>query len=279
MKSFKALFVLFFAALMVAASFAPADAAKKMSDEEFIKLCESGTPQQVQEALKAGADANAKNETGWTDFNEGVTALMIAAYRNENPEVVSILANAGADIDARDIEGGTALMWAANRENPEFVSVLLKAGADVNARDKVEGDVDSVQSGLTVLMYVARNNGNPEVISALVKAGADVNAKDDTGTTALMCAAFNNENPEIISALLASGADVNAKDNDGWTALMYAVYSEENAENKPAIVSALIKAGADVNAGSDDGETALKLAIENEAGPEVISILKEAGAK
>jgi cytohesin len=48
-------------------------------------------------------------------------------------EVVRLLLSAGADPNARDNQGNTALILGANRE--KFVLSLVNAGADVNARN------------------------------------------------------------------------------------------------------------------------------------------------
>jgi ankyrin repeat protein len=53
--------------------------------------------------------------------------------------VIATLLKAGADIEARDNYGRTALMWAArHNENPEVIMTLLKAGANAKAKDSKE---------------------------------------------------------------------------------------------------------------------------------------------
>lgn len=61
---------------------------------------------------------------------------MRAAWRNNNPEVVKTLINAGSDINAKDKYGDTALIRAVlfNR-NSEVVKTLINAGADINAKN------------------------------------------------------------------------------------------------------------------------------------------------
>ena len=120
----------------------------------------------------------------------------------------------GADVNARDKEGWTPLIWAAkNNSNSEVISLLLGAGAEVNAKSKY---------GWTPLMWAALVDEHPEVVSVLLKAGAEVNAKGRDGVTPLMYAAQYNENPEVISVLLKAGADANASDIQGYIALGYA---------------------------------------------------------
>ena len=61
---------------------------------------------------------------------------MWAAGLNPNPEVITVLLQAGAHINARAAGGMTPLMWAAARnKNPEVIAALLDAGADTKAKD------------------------------------------------------------------------------------------------------------------------------------------------
>jgi ankyrin repeat protein len=96
---------------------------------DFFELVETGTPIQVQEAIKAGADLKAQ-------ANYGRTPLMAAARYNQNPKVITVLLAAGADVNALNIFGGTPLMYAAEyNPNPDVITTLLRAGADAKAKD------------------------------------------------------------------------------------------------------------------------------------------------
>jgi ankyrin repeat protein len=199
--------------------------AAKLSDDEFLKLCEKGTPEEIKEAIENGANVNTKE-------TDGYTALMYAAIQPDNAEVVSMFLDRGADVNAESEIGYTALMSAARQNNAEIVSLLLDRGADVNAK-KEDGD--------TVLMSAARQN-NAEIVSLLIDRGADVNAaKVNSGYTALMEVVEQPNNAEVISLLLERGADVNAKSEHGYTALSRAIAQPDNAE----VVSLLIKRGAE----------------------------------
>ncbi len=80
--------------------------------------------------LKAGADPNSPNP-------EGETALHLVA-RAGNVEAAKLLLKAGAEVDPRESFGGqTPLMWAAARRHPEMVELLADKGANVNARSAV----------------------------------------------------------------------------------------------------------------------------------------------
>jgi hypothetical protein len=92
------------------------------------------------------------------------------------PSQVRAAIRSGADIGARDRNGGTPLMLAAiDNPDAEVITTLLEAGADINAHDK---------NGMTPLMYAARFNFNPDVLTTLIKAGADAKAKDNGGMMA-----------------------------------------------------------------------------------------------
>ncbi|HPU44476.1 MAG TPA: ankyrin repeat domain-containing protein, partial [Dictyoglomaceae bacterium] len=75
-----------------------------LGQENFFELVKTGTPEKVKEAIKAGADVNAK------DTSYGMTLLMWAAENNQNPEVIKVLLEAGADVNAKDKDDRTPLI-------------------------------------------------------------------------------------------------------------------------------------------------------------------------
>ena len=228
----------------------------------LFDLCKSGeaTPERVQEFLDLGADVNATESD-----RIGVTPLVAAARFSKNPEVVTLLIKAGADVNTKSEDGVTPLYMAAfGNENPEVVTVLIEAGADVNWH-----------FGSTALMGAATNNENPEVFTVLIKAGADVNAKGRDDMTPLSVAAFFIKNPEVLTVLIEAGADVNARTVKlGETPLIVAARHNK----KPEVLTVLIKAGADVNAKDNDGKTPLDRASGNNK-PNNAEVLRAAGGK
>ena len=188
-------------------------------------------------------------------------ALHFAA-RKGHEAVVQLLLEKGADVYAKASGGWTALHFAARKGHEAVVLLLLEKGADVDAK---AGD------GATAL-HLAAKNGHEAVVRLLLEKGADVNAKaGDRRRTALHVAAQNGHEA-VVRLLLEKGADVNAKGSDGATALHVAAQNGHEA-----VVRLLLEKGADVNAKASDGATALHLAAKN--GHEaVVRLLLEKGA-
>ena len=164
-------------------------------------------------------------------------ALADAARRADWATVRTLLAE-GADVDAREGDGSTALHWASYHENREVADLLIRAGAEVDAANDL---------GVTPL-WAACENGSPAMAGILLRAGADPNRALPFGETLLMTAARTG-NADVVGQLLAAGADVDAATAEGaygeQTALMWAV-----AQGHAAVVEVLLAHGADVGARS-----------------------------
>ena len=193
--------------------------------DDIEDLLRVGTAAEIREAYERGANLTLR-------FDDMETALMIAAERNQNPDVIRYLLELGIDVNAREEDQKTALMFAAEKNrNIEILKVLIEAGADVNAAD---------EDGETALMYAAEENRNPAVIVTLLEAGADPDLQDEDGRTALMIAADESYNPQVITALLNGGADVFLTDYAGRSACDYAKNNPVLQTNQ-AIMSLLKK--------------------------------------
>ncbi len=193
----------------------------------------------------------------------------------------------GADINASDGYGETALMFAARfSQNLDVMKMLIEAGADIDARNK---------SGKTALMYIAKFNRNPDIVTSFIEAGADVNAKDNSSKTALMYAAWFNQNPDIVTSLIEAGANMQAYDAHGNSVSSYILkntalhgtdiykqhlvideYFWQNASI--ADIKFQIAQGIDVNMRDSDGKTALMYLIAGyNSRPDIITLLIEVG--
>ncbi|MGB3757980.1 MAG: ankyrin repeat domain-containing protein [Rivularia sp. (in: cyanobacteria)] len=101
----------------------------------------------IEKLLDAGADPNLGGEE---EFEEGTTALMCIAsslFASNRAEVIKFLVNRGADVNARNDNGETALIVACN--NADSVKALIEAGADVNLPDN-EGNTAMMLSDWAV---------------------------------------------------------------------------------------------------------------------------------
>ncbi len=160
---------------------------------------------------------------------------LINAAENKEHAAALKLIEQGADVRARDVDGTTALHWAAHFADVDLADKLIRAKADV----RVANDYGSTP------MMEAAIVGNAEILKLLLKAGADVESPNPEGQTALMAVARTGE-VEAARVLLDHKADVNAVEQwGGQTALMWAA-----AQSQPEMVQLLIKHGADVNAHS-----------------------------
>ncbi len=173
---------------------------------------------------------------------------LIEAVRDGDVERVRALLAAQADPNTPDLDGTTALHWAAHRDDVVTAELLLRAGARPDAGNRY---------GATAVL-VAATSGNAAMLELLLDAGADPNVGLPEGETPLMRTARAGL-VDAVQALLAHGADVDAR--EGWrgqTALMWATL-----EGNTAAAQALIDAGADVHARSDGGFTPLLFAVRH----------------
>ncbi len=201
---------------------------------------------------------------------DGMTALHWAA-RHDLIDTAKTLLAAGANPKAPNRYGVTPLAIACTNGNAGMVTLLLEAGADANAPQR---------GGETPLMTAART-GRLEAVKALLARGADVHAELPQGQTALMWASAEGHTA-VVEALLAAGADFRKPLASGFTPLLFAARAGHTA-----IVQRLLEAGVDVNEatqaakpaarGPRKGTTALIIAIEN-GHFELASLLLDLGA-
>jgi hypothetical protein len=147
-----------------------------------------------------------------------LTDALILASTFRYRTIMSKLIEAGADVNATNNKGQTALMMFCTKEDERIVTQLIEAGADINATDEF---------GETALMYVCRK-GHGEIATQLIKAGADINAADMRGMTALMLTRWNGDEG-LLNMLIEAGADVNATDIDGQTAYDFMYISRRDS--------------------------------------------------
>ena len=135
-----------------------------------------GDVELVRALLAQGADANAREDRGFTALMMAVGATpyygMPPGSRGwrearrvtpqERETILLLLLTHKAQVNKRDKEGDTALMWSAERGNESMARRLLKSGVDVNAKDRY---------GNTALQ-LAKQQNNPAIVTQLKAAGA-----------------------------------------------------------------------------------------------------------
>jgi uncharacterized protein len=182
-----------------------------------------------------------------------------AAERRDRAAIRAEL-NRGVDVNAAQVDGTTALHWAAYYDDADTAAVLVKAGANVNAANRY---------GVPPLA-LASTNGNAAIVRLLLEAGADPNPTLKGGEMPLMLAARAGS-VDAVKALLVRGAKHDARESHGQTALMWAA-----AEGHAPVMRALIEAGADINATLSSGFTPFFFAVR-EGRIEAVRLLLEKG--
>ena len=177
----------------------------------------------VQSLLRHGADVNAPGLWGWTP-------LLFASYWG-CLETARWLIEHGADMDAKALEGHhTSLHLAASSGNLEIVQMLFEHNANVNARNKTghtplqlassRGDVDIVRFLLNhsvdpkarginqwTPLHEVSSSGHLDIARLLLEHGAEVDAEDSRGRTSYQIA-LSEGHDEVIKLLLAHGAEI-----------------------------------------------------------------------
>ncbi len=188
------------------------------------------------------------------------SVLHLAEQENQ-PELVRLLLDRGADPNIRLSNGMTPLMQAAGRGQTAIVNVLIEGHADINA---------STKDGSTALMFALRGRW-ADTAQALRQHGAtflDGHGNKQSSLIALLGSARKAQDrsaalvPGILQSMLAAGADPNGRDAQGRSMLILA--AEHGAGSDPTgTIEVLLAHGADVNAQTPHGETALIATLEN----------------
>ncbi len=146
-------------------------------------------------------------------------------------EAVRALLRQGADANAAQADGMTALHWSAETGHAEMTEVLIYAGANLSAVTRL---------GSYAPLHLASRGRHGPVVEVLLSAGADPAVRTGTGEAQPLHFAAAAGSVRAVRALVSHGADVNAKETQwGQTPLMFAA-----ASNSVGAIHALVEGGA-----------------------------------
>ncbi len=186
----------------------------------------------IKELLDRGANINA------IDTKNNYTALMYA-IENEKYRSVNYLIQKGANLNAQNNQGHTALHIATTMKNYDFISALLKMNANVeiadhdgnrpafyyhNISDKLAiAFIDQYMDPTLGLLDFVKIGSFAGIMQAINR-GANINGQDAFGNTPLMLA-IPHKNPHLVALILKQDPDLYVLNQSGENALKIAGYT------------------------------------------------------
>lgn len=192
--------------------------------------------------------------------------LTSSAEKGETDNVLKLLKN-GAEINATDRHGKTAVMVATYNNKVDTVKALIQKAANINIRDNNSDNV---------LLY-AGAEGLLEIVKLAIDAGADTTLTNRYGGTALIPASERGHVEVVKELLTHSDIDVNHINHLNWTALLEAIILGDGGEKHQKIVQLLVDHGADIHIADRDGVTPLEH-VQKRGFKEIEKVLKKAGS-
>ena len=301
------------------------DAKDKNGNTALHKATQNQHPDIVQLLLDSGADSDIRNGDGQTPLSlaksediieifhrhiEKDRALLDAAEKGAIDQVKEALKR-GANINAKDKKGDTALHKATQNRHPDVERFLLENGADRAAENALEltalhfskayapQDIEGLlqqKRAINEMLRIFAEKGSIDRVKELLEQGANIDAKDENKNTALH-KATQNQHPAIVQLLLDSGADSDVRNRDGQTPFSLAksclaeaiieIFHRHIEKNKALIdaaekgtidrVKELLEKGANINGKDENKNTALHKATQNRR-PDIVQLLLENGA-
>ena len=228
-------------------------------DGSIWNAAAEGDLKAVKEHLAKGTDINTK------DGQFGLTALSWATGAN-HVDTIAFLLQQGANVNAKNRDGGAPLHTAAFFGLDELGTLLIENGADINARNNQGATVmDTLMLDWKTTEFFAGmmklrldretvETGRGKLVALLRQRGIDTGVSD-SGSSGDIWTATGTGNIEAVKQHLSKGVQVDAKNKDGATALHVAAILGHDE-----IAEFLIQKGANVNVKGGDGGTALHAA-------------------
>jgi len=183
-------------------------------------------------ASVAAPDAGARPARSSGAGHRAEAPVADAAMRRDSSRLRDLLRQ-GADVNAAQGDGMTALHWAALHGDSAQARMLVHAGARLEA---------ATRNGNYTPLHLASRAGKLRTVQALLDAGSHVNASTASGGATPLHLAAGTGDTAVLAALVKRGATVDARESAfGQTPLMWAA-----AGNRVAAVRFLLGKGADL---------------------------------
>ena len=195
------------------------------------------------------------------------TGLFAAAQQGDLAKAKKLLA-AGANVNARDPYGRTAVHIATHARQRELIRALAQAGADLELLENDRYDAVTIAA-------VADDEESLRVLLGL-GASAKLTTSRYDGTALIAAAHLGHDG--VVKQLIAAGAPLDHVNNLHWTALIEAIVLGNGGPRHQEVVRALLAAGASTRLTDREGNTPLALA-KARGYSVMVSLLTQAGAK
>ena len=176
----------------------------RMAHVSFLRAVQHLDVGTIDRLIDEGADIDGVRESGLYP-----PLILAARCGNQRPEVFTLLVERGANPNVVSKEGSydgwTPLFFACSQCNLDLVRLLLDRGADVNASD-ARGDNALMQFCTITNHWTSPANSIRPIAELLIDKGIDITKADRGGLTALSMASLY-QNVEAARVLLAHGAD------------------------------------------------------------------------
>ncbi|NOU21978.1 MAG: hypothetical protein HOO93_09335 [Methyloglobulus sp.] len=238
-----------------------------VTTDSFIEAIVSKDENSINDMIKLGINLDAYGERGETP--------LIVALAENNPGIVTLLINKGANVNIPDQNGHIPFVKAIyGHENGTLVSYMLDHCADVNIKSMLAPPGHgSASEEVDTPLHAAIDKQDIQLINVLIKKGADINQKAGLGNISPLSLAVGSDNLELVKLFVENGANVNSSDDSGWTPLIVAL---ENSHFE--VAKFLIDHGANLNAHTTSGESPIGLA-KKKSRNDIVELLLTKGAK
>ena len=179
----------------------------RMAHVSFLRAVQHLDVGTIDRLIDEGADIEGVRDSRLYPY---IPPLILAAHcGSQRPEVFTLLVERGANPNVVSKEGSydgwTPLFFACSQCNLDLVRLLLDRGADVNASD-ARGDNALMQFCTITNHWTSPANSIRPIAELLIDKGIDITKADRGGLTALSMASLY-QNVEAARVLLAHGAD------------------------------------------------------------------------